>query len=523
VGNEMHARLHGESSATALLANARSVFPLGISLLFSMLVLIYLTSSRGAIVSLGVATLMGAITVMVLWPELATLAVVCLLYLNLMAIAVHRLHLSEWVAAMGVLPLSVPLASHLLLRRKRIKIGTPLVLMLVFLACLLLSSFGAKDFQIAAERMLTYLFEGVLLYFFVLNVIRNLATLRRVMWVLVLSAAFLGSLTLYQAVTGAYDQDFGGLAQRQLAFQNETDGAADPADPSMRRADRAEGPIGDPNRYAQNELMILPFAIFFLWHERTRLRRLVAAGSALLILAAVILTYSRGAFLTLTVLLLLLAMVRRESRGRTLAGVALLLVLVVAIAPDYRGRMATLLGIEGLFSDQASEQPDSVTEDRVTLMLAAVQAFLDHPTVGVGPGQYTPFYSLYYQTNSEFALQYIPDTRRAHSLYAEMAAETGIVGLTVFLSIVGWLLCRLWQARRTWSRGRPDLANLAMAFTFSIAAYLGTAIFLQLSYERYYWLLLAVASAGLQIGSAEYSSMRKLNSVSNSPPGRQEQ
>jgi len=522
VGNEMHARLPGEPSATALLTNARSVFPLGISLLFSMLVLIYLTSSRGAMVSLGAATLVGAITVMVLWPELATLAVVCLLYSNLMSLAVQRLHLSEWVAAMGVLPLSVPLASHLLLRRKRIKTGI-LALMLVFFACLLLSSFGAKDFQVAAERMLTYLFEGVLLYFFVVNVIRNLATLRRVMWALVLSAAFLGSLTLYQAATGAYDQDFGGLAQRQLAFQNETDGAADPADPSMRRADRAEGPIGDPNRYAQNELMILPFAIFFLWHERTRLRRLVAAGSALLILAAVILTYSRGAFLTLTVLLLLLALVRRESRGRTLAGVALLLVLVVAIAPDYRGRMATLLGIEGLFSDQASEQPDSVTEDRVTLMLAAVQAFLDHPVVGVGPGQYTPFYSLYYQTNSEFALQYIPDTRRAHSLYAEMAAETGIVGLTVFLSIVGWLLCRLWQARRTWSRGRPDLANLAMTFTFSIVAYLGTAVFLQLSYERYYWLLLALASAGLQIGSTEYSSMRKLNSVSSSPARRQEQ
>jgi O-antigen ligase len=104
-----------------------------------------------------------------------------------------------------------------------------------------------------------------------------------------------------------------------------------------------------------------------------------------------------------------------------------------------------------------------------------------------------------------------------------MAAETGIVGLTVFLSIVGWLLCRLWQARRTWSRGRPDLANLAMTFTFSIVAYLGTAVFLQLSYERYYWLLLALASAGLQIGSTEYSSMRKLNSVSSSPARRQEQ
>jgi O-antigen ligase len=198
-------------------------------------------------------------------------------------------------------------------------------------------------------------------------------------------------------------------------------------------------------------------------------------------------------------------------------------VLVVAIAPDYRGRMATLLGIEGLFSDQASEQPDHVTRERTTNMLAAVHVFLDYPIFGVGPAQYPPFYSMDYQLKPELALSYVPESRRAHTLYAELAAETGIVGITVFLSIVGWLFCRLWQARRTWSRGRPDLANLAMTFTFSIAAYLGTAIFLQLSYERYYWLLLALASAGLQIGSAEYRSMRRLNSVSSSPPGRQDQ
>jgi len=248
----------------------------------------------------------------------------------------------------------------------------------------------------------------------------------------------------------------------------------------------------------------------------------MAAGSAMLILAAVILSYSRGAFVTLAVLLLLLTMVQRRRRGPALVGAALLLVLIVALAPGYRDRISTMLGVQGLFSAQASEQPDVVTRGRTTEMLAAVFVFLDHPVFGVGPAQYAPFYSMAYHLKPELALRYLPKSRRAHSLYAELAAETGIVGLTVFLSIVGWLLCRLWQARRRWALSHPDLANLATTFLFSIAAYLGTAMFLHLSFERYYWLLLAVASAALQIGSAEYRSMR-LNSVASSSPSREKQ
>jgi O-antigen ligase len=267
--------------------------------------------------------------------------------------------------------------------------------------------------------------------------------------------------------------------------------------------------------------MIFPFALFFLWYEKSWLRRLVAAGCAVLILAAVVLSYSRGAFATLAVLVLLLALLRRERRLPTLAGAAMLLVLVVALAPGYRGRVTTMLGVHGLFSDQAVEQQlDGAVRGRTTEMLAAVYVFLDHPVFGVGPAQYSPFYSMSYHMNPEIAFRYLPRTRRAHSLYAELAAETGIVGMSVFLSIVGWLLYQLWQASRRWVFNRPDLANLATTFLFSIGAYLGTALFLHLSYERYYWLLLALASAALQIGSEEYRSMRSLSPAASFSPSR---
>jgi hypothetical protein len=50
---------------------------------------------------------------------------------------------------------------------------------------------------------------------------------------------------------------------------------------------------------------------------------------------------------------------------------------------------------------------------------------------------------------------------------------------------------------------RPDLAHLATAILLGIFGYFGTATFLHLSYQRYYWFLLGLAGAALQVFSAE--------------------
>ena len=42
-------------------------------------------------------------------------------------------------------------------------------------------------------------------------------------------------------------------------------------------------------------------------------------------------------------------------------------------------------------------------------------------------------------------------------------------------------------------------ADLAVAFSLSLVAYLGTGMFLHLSFERYLWFLVAIASATVHI------------------------
>jgi O-antigen ligase len=111
----------------------------------------------------------------------------------------------------------------------------------------------------------------------------------------------------------------------------------------------------------------------------------------------------------------------------------------------------------------------------------------------VGPGQFFTRYSAEY--GNALDLRFLRENRRAHNLYLEIAADTGALGLAAFLAIVGVTMTQLWRLSVFWRRRQPELAGLAQAFLLALVAYMATGIFLQLAYQRYFWFLLALASA----------------------------
>ncbi len=236
--------------------------------------------------------------------------------------------------------------------------------------------------------------------------------------------------------------------------------------------ERARGPVEESNRYAQILLVLLPLALFRFWGERSPSTRRAATAAAILILGGVVLTYSRGAFVTLMLILLMLMGMRYLRPAQILTALAALILTMVLVAPGYFTRVSTISSITGLMADKPTVKPDGAIRGRATEMLAALLVFRDHPVLGVGPGQYAPFYSREYHLTPAIAFRHLPRPRPAHSLYFQMAAETGAIGLAIFMAIVLVPMYQLWQARRRWARSRPDLANLATAFLLSLVAYL---------------------------------------------------
>jgi putative inorganic carbon (HCO3(-)) transporter len=89
--------------------------------------------------------------------------------------------------------------------------------------------------------------------------------------------------------------------------------------------------------------------------------------------------------------------------------------------------------------------------------------------------------------------------REAHNLYLGIGAELGIPGLVVFMIVLLLTMRMLLQARRASIDRRPDLERLATPFLLSLMTYAVTGLFLHLSFARFFWLMLAVATAAAVI------------------------
>jgi putative inorganic carbon (hco3(-)) transporter len=442
--------------------------------------------------------LLGALVLATLFalPQLATLGVIFLLYSNAPAVAV--LHGAPRIFAGAViLAFGIPLADRLINRRERAQFDRVFALMLAFLGVLLLASLGARDKVVAIDRVVTFATEGLLLYWLFVNTVTSRVMLRRVMWCLLAAGSFLGSLSIYQAATGSYDQQFAGFAERQLEleFKRERDVAAGTLEDRMYRADRAEGPQIGANRYAQIMVVLVPLAILLARLAPTRRRRVLALAAGGIILTAIALTYSRGGMLALVVLACLSTYAAWLRPRHVLIGALIAVLLLPALSPSVYKRIASLGEVTAL-SDPGT---DGSLRGRATEMLAAVHVFADYPALGVGPGQYAPFYSVEYQQIPGIRFRDIQKSRRAHSLYFEIAAETGVIGLAVFLAIPLMLLRALWRARRQWLERDRELAETAAALWLSLSGFLFTALFMSHAFERYYWLLVALAAAALHI------------------------
>ncbi len=447
--------------------------------------------------ALGALGVVFALIVLVIRPNTGTLLFLALAYMNAPVLLGNVIASPQIVGAGLTVLIGIPILIHLF-KREGLVFDYTFALMLLFLCALCVSTLVSVDSKIAVAWVVEYAIEGLLIYFLVLNGIRNLPTLRAAIWTLMIAATLLSAMSVYQEVTGSYRQQFGGLAQRNTE-RDEFDPAGARERDSVSVSNRAGGPTGGPNRYAQILMFVLPLAFFRARDTQKRSLRLLAIGCFVLILAGVFLTYSRGGFMTLVVLTGIMIALKYIRIRHVVIGGLVVTLLVTIVAPGFLVRIETIREIPSLLTNRDVVTGHGAIRGRLTETLAALNVFLDHPMVGVGPGQFTPFYSVEYMENPDIAFRSIDKNRRSHCLYAELAAETGLLGFLTFSAIVLMITMRLWRQRARFLRTQPELANLATALWVGILAYLGTATFLQLSYQRYMWTFFALGAATVQI------------------------
>jgi putative inorganic carbon (HCO3(-)) transporter len=448
----------------------------------------------GSSPAMALALAAGAVLVVAVAvrPEIATLVVLAVLYSNAAVLAVTYHGMPAFISATVPMLLIAPLVYLLLVQREPFVLVKPQPWVIGFGLVQVAGTIASSSSETAVTTLGTYVLEGVGIYVLVTNVVRRADMLHKAVWILLGVGGVLGLLSLVQSLTGDTGNEWWGFAQASTATFGD-------AGSSIGETVRLGGPLAQNNRYAQIMLVLVPLGIFRYMAEQEPWRRAAAATATLLIVAGVVLSYSRGAAVGLAIAFIAMAALR-YVRVRTFVVVAVLVVCVVASVPQYRARLLTLTEVSDLASESdGSSQVGTSIAGRATENVAAFYAFAEHPLLGVGPGLFGTVYGDYAERVQGDFRNVKASAREAHNLYLGVAAENGVPGIICLGGVFAVTLRELGRARRRCLERRPDLAALAAGFIVAIVAYMASAVFLHFAFIRYFWLLMALAAATARI------------------------
>lgn len=238
---------------------------------------------------------------------------------------------------------------------------------------------------------------------------------------------------------------------------------------------RVTGSLGNPDYLASYLAALIPLTLAAAFSLRGMLRG-AASGLLLLQFVALFFTYSRGGLLALTLSLALFAgaalwLYRRSAaalfRSRTirnylLGAAATALVLALSAGLFVRDEAAAWgARLLDFGRDQAG-----VT--RVHFYRGALNMWMDQPIQGHGLGMFDVMFPQYRPLELSDIMPFREyRVEHAHNEFLQIGAETGAVGLALYLALFG--LAAVWALGAA-GRVEPRLSLLMLGLLFAIAA-----------------------------------------------------
>jgi O-antigen ligase len=314
---------------------------------------------------------------------------------------------------------------------------------------------AASDaFQVAQE---------VLFLFIVYSAITEPRHLRWLLW------AFIGGATATAVV---------GLA-----------GATEPDVYSVSGEGRLSGGVGDPNYLAAFLVAAIVFAVFIFVADRGVVQRWLLMSSIVICSLALFRTQSRGGIVASGVVLVVALLLSGPVRFRALALVS----TIAAFGIFYFTLVAPPQALARITEFRANEG-----SHRIDLWKVATQVFRDHPTIGVGAGNFRvvePAYSIT-DINLRSTHAVLDKSEVVHNTYLHVLAETGLIGLALFVLVIVTALAIGVRAVKTFSeRGDLEMEILGRGLIIGTIGMLVAFFFLTAQHEKQLPLLLGALAA----------------------------
>ncbi len=214
--------------------------------------------------------------------------------------------------------------------------------------------------------------------------------------------------------------------------------------------------LGNPNMLAAVVGFTLPFPLFATRHLMTDRARWLAFGAVVVLCVALLLTFSRGAWLAVIIgLVVSLLVLDRRALLTLMAAIALAWLITIVMPRNLLVAEADLplyfpeSGGPSII-DSTMDRLDEVYERRdlrMRFIREGIPVVLDNPLLGVGPGRYggavsaivpSPVYEEYDTGLYGF--------RTVHNFWLHLFGEVGLVGGVVFLVAILELWARFVRA-----------------------------------------------------------------------------
>ena len=249
------------------------------------------------------------------------------------------------------------------------------------------------------------------------------------------------------------------------------------AETNTQRVEGAiKGLFDNSNDLALHIVTMIPIAFVLGLENKNPLRRIIFWGTTLLMIAAVIMTFSRGGFLGLIAMaLVLVRKIGRRNKSMALAALVLGVVFFLAVAPGaYAGRLSTIF-------NSASDITGSSSQ-RTEVLKRSIWVTLRYPLFGVGLGNF------HHKSAQELG---------THNAYTQVSSEMGIAAMICYIIFMVHPLRKLrMMEREMFERNENSrFYYLAIGLQASLIGYMVSSFFAAVAYQWYIYYLVAYAIA----------------------------
>jgi hypothetical protein len=194
---------------------------------------------------------------------------------------------------------------------------------------------------------------------------------------------------------------------------------------------RPGGTLGGPNDLAGYIVMLLPVIISFILYKRRSWSWLCVAISIMLGMTGLILTFSRGGWVSLVIALMIYGIlyIRRGYISNKITAI-IFLSCILSIGVLYNYPLIKLR----LFSEDYGS-----SSSRVPLMIDSLNVIKNNPYIGVGINNYSAVISKYDTTGVYVESSFRGGEYPVHNMLLLHFAELGIAGGLIFCWL--WLAC----------------------------------------------------------------------------------